>query len=136
MTYTTNLRRQHEELTALAMTLLGALDAPHLETIRKTLTELAGKLSVHGAVEDKSVYPRLAAHSDEAIRATATRLQREFAPVYGAVLAYTQRWVGRGTIEADSATFVKETHGILAALAERMGAEERELYDRVDALAD
>jgi hemerythrin-like domain-containing protein len=138
MTKTANLRRQHEELAALAGAMMQQLphvaDAEHAEEVRKLLARFAGKLQVHAAMEDRAVYPRLVAHTDENIRQTAQQLHDEFGGIYQAVGAWTKRWLPRGALERSADRFAVETRGIVDALTQRIDAENEQLYDVLDRL--
>ena len=134
MTSTAQMRRQHDELDDLARKLLDVAKAGDHELTRKTLAALTGLLSVHAAAEDYRVYPRLAAHSDASIREGARRIAAEFGDLKRRLDEFTQRWLPRGTIEAAPAALVVELRAMMASLAERVAAEERYLYEPLDAL--
>ena len=76
-----SFRKQHSDLLALAAQLSDSLDPGKLARdatpARMLLSTLAGKLKVHLAMEDKSLYPRLMEDSDPKVAATTRRFADE-----------------------------------------------------------
>jgi hypothetical protein len=130
-------RDQHVELLSLAGKLKAMLDAEKLKqdgaAVRTLLSSLAGKLTVHLAMEDKSLYPALLASADPTIRAKAKRFTDEMGGIKQALTAYLARYPSGPVIAQSAAGFVKETTEILAVLARRVRAEDSDLYVAVDA---
>jgi len=121
-------REQHRKALEIAERLVAASDAAEdAKATRRTLSELAGALRVHLAMEDRSLYPALAKHTDATIRGTATRFQKEMGGLSDALQDYSQRWTSTA-IAGDWAGFRSETRAIVRALDERIRREERELY--------
>ncbi len=135
MTNTAQLRRQHGEMAELASALLESAQRAAFEQTRGALAALAGKLSVHAAIEDQGVYPRLADHTDPCIRDSATRLQLAFGDLRRRVDLLAKSWLPRNTIEGAHDEFMREASALVRELGERMQAEERDLYDVLDAMA-
>ena len=58
-------REQHRKALEIAERLVAASDAAEdAKATRRALSELAGALRVHLAMEDRSLYPALAKHTD------------------------------------------------------------------------
>ncbi len=136
MARTETFRRQHIELLAIAGEMTAILDAEALKkdasAMRRLLSSLAGKLTVHLAMEDNGLYPRLLAHKDAKISATARSYVDEMGGIKTVFVAYLEKWPNEGAIRANPAVFIKETQAIFQALATRIAREDQELYDLVD----
>jgi hemerythrin-like domain-containing protein len=139
MTHTTNLRRQHDVILALADDLVAAQES--LATSAEAagaatrLAKLTGVLQLHLAAEDRALYPRLRASSDAAVADTARRFMREMgglAQVYG---EFEARWRSASAIQANPDGFRAETAAVLGALGTRIARENAELYPLADAPA-
>ena len=133
MAYTDNFRRQHQELLALVGELTGKLKVEPGDTrgLRNLLSALAGKLTVHLAMEDKALYPRLAEAKVETARGLARAFQQEMGGLAQAFANYNQKWQA-DTIKADPGGFARETHAVFAAIGRRIGRENEELYPLAD----
>src|SRR4051795_2592368 len=83
MAATDAFRKQHAEIGALVESLKSALASRKIvdesDKVRTILSSLFGKLSVHLAMEDNSLYPRLEKHEDPKLREVAHRFAREMA---------------------------------------------------------
>ena len=134
---TDRFRRQHEELVALGGQIFACLVIPSLEAdpnpVRHLLARFKGKLEIHASMENEALYPRLLAHPDAGVRATADRLQDEVGGLYQSVGAYLERWPTSQSISTNAPDFARETFDVLRALGKRMKREDRELYPLVDA---
>jgi serine/threonine protein kinase len=135
---TDNFRRQHEELARLGGELLQRFAAPPDETaknaseLRRMMARFAGKLSVHASMENEALYPRLLEHRDVAVRSKAKELFDEVKNIYSAFGSFTKRWPTTASIEADPATYAKDSKKVLKTLWMRMVRENDELYPLVD----
>jgi hemerythrin-like domain-containing protein len=129
-------RRQHEELAESVHEIRVLLDPVELAKdagiISGHLSILSGKLTVHLAMEDKGLYPRLVKHPNAAVRALAQRFMNEMGSIHDVVRQYFARWRDPVLIQRQSHKFVEETNGLLAALTQRIAREDHELYPMVD----
>lgn len=129
-------REQHEHLLAAARELDSLLDAGALRAngraARAALSRLAGRLHVHLAMEDRSLYPALLARPEAPVREAAARMQAEMGRLRTEVDAYLLRWPSAQALEDRPEGFVAETRAVLAALEVRIGREDRELFPLVD----
>jgi glycine/D-amino acid oxidase-like deaminating enzyme len=136
MAYTDNFRKQHGELLNVAKSMAKLLDAERLKQdateVRRLLSVLHGKLSVHLVMEDKSLYPRLLNHHDAEIRATTQRFIDEMGTLAGVFKGYVGKWPTPSAIQADPAAFVAETTAVFEALGGRIRRENEELYVLAD----
>lgn len=119
-----------DELSTLLDT--GSLAAQANEA-RSLLSRLAGTLSVHLAMEDNALYPRLAARADGPLKALASRYAEEMGGIHADFTSYLSRWRAASAIARDTEAFLAETVDVLAALRERIDREDAELYPLVDA---
>lgn len=131
-----SFRSQHREMLDLVNQMssqLGAAGA-QAESIRKGLSKLAGKLLLHLAMEDKSLYPKLKVAPDPKVRETAARFTAEMGGLAATFTAYNAKWTA-ALVTAQPDAFVRETRAVFSALAKRIDGEERGLYPLLDALA-
>lgn len=136
MAYTDKFRAQHGELLNVAKAMGDLLQADRLRRdateVRHLLSVLHGKLSVHLAMEDKSLYPRLLSHHDGDIRATTQKYIDEMGSLAGAFKAYVGKWPTPSAIQANPEAFIAETSGVFDALGKRIVQENKELYVMAD----
>lgn len=134
MQRTDHFRRQHQELVDICarMTPLLADAAAQAGALRDLLSMLAGKLSVHLAMEDNGLYPRLRKHGDAGVRSIVERYESEMSGIKEAFVGYVSRWPTAKAIEAAPAAFAQETRAIFAALTRRIEMEDGELYPLLD----
>ena len=134
MGFTDKFRVQHEEILALAgeitAELKGKADAG---VMRKQLSNLAGKVNFHLAMEDKALYPRLMQQDAEANK-MALRFQKEMGGLAGVFVEYTNKWP-LAAIKSDPAGFANETRKVFGALAQRIERENAQLYPLADRAA-
>lgn len=136
MARTQNYRDQHQQLLKLAGE-LGAITsggrvAERSAEARKLLPEIAGKLKIHLALEDQSLYPELLKHKDDKVRDTAKRFIAEMGGISAAVDKYLNRWATAEAIAGKPAEFSRETSEIISALGQRIQKEDTVLYAMVD----
>lgn len=137
MRKTETYRQHHQELRAIAARIEAVLD-PHSVAADPTavsaiVRELFGKFSVHLAIEDNSLYPRAKATADATLRAVVHRFEAEMGDLGQRFDAYRQAWPGPLAIGRAPDRFATETRAVLQALKERVGREESQLYDLIDA---
>ncbi|MFD1625754.1 hemerythrin domain-containing protein [Azospirillum griseum] len=134
----TSFHTHHSDVLALAAAIERRLDpvaiAANPAPVATDLVQLFGKFSVHLAVEDKALYPRLARAADPALRGLAARFQQEMGGLTQRFEAYRQRWPGPFAIAKDPAGFVAETRTMLDAFKNRIARENAELYPLAERL--
>jgi hypothetical protein len=135
MAMTDSYRQQHRELADLQrqieVLLVPARLAADAQAVRSLLSSFLGKLNIHLAMEDRSLYPRLQAGSDQDLRAMAHHFAEEMAGLKREVAEFGGRWTA-AAIAGDATRFCEEARRVFAAFAARIGREDKELY----ALAD
>ncbi len=129
----------HGDVLSLAAAVEGRLDpvsvAANPAPVAADLVRLFGKFSVHLAVEDKALYPRLARDGDATLRGLAARFQDEMGGLTQRFEAYRKRWPGPLAIAKDPPGFVAETKTILELLKNRISRENAQLYPLAERLA-
>ncbi len=119
MDNTKRYRDKHDELLKIATEISSHLNVDEISNsaneVRSLLSQLLGKLNVHLAMEDKSLYPRLLDHSDERVKSTAKKFIDEMGDVGKIVNSYNDKWSNASKIEKDPNAFIEQTKGIFDA---------------------
>jgi hemerythrin-like domain-containing protein len=140
MVRTDRLRAQHEDLRNLVAKLLGIINGGKLadsaKTARDLLSELAGKLLVHLAMEDKTFYPSVIDHDARSVRLLAKRFSREMGRLRDDFKAFERRWATATFIAEEPARFAEDANGSLANLTRRIEQEDQLLYPLVEKSPD
>ena len=133
MGFTDKFRAQHEEILAVAREITQRLQQPGLDAplLRKLLSNLAGKVSFHLAMEDDALYPRLKGQQDSRANQMATKFMTEMGGLAAVFAAYNAKWQV-SAIKADPERFAEETRKVFGALAHRIQRENKELYPLAD----
>jgi hemerythrin-like domain-containing protein len=135
MAVTDNFRKQHAEMIEAVQSIQPQLKpellAADAADIRSRLSQLFGKLSLHLAMEDNSLYPRYQKHADAKIRDTADRFAKEMNGVKPAIEAFSQKWTER-EIKADPPGFCADATRLFNLLADRIRRENTEFYPLLD----
>ncbi len=138
MINTARFRTQHDELLAIVNDISGLLDVNALNQdasqARSLLSKLLGKLKVHLAMEDKSLYPQLISHDNDKIKSVAGQFKNEMSGIARSVEEYNQRWPTATSIQENASAFVRETSGLFNALGGRIDKENSVLYKLCDDL--
>jgi hypothetical protein len=126
------LRKQHDELVALVRRMTPLLKAELLardaNPMADLLSQINSKLLIHLAIEDHSLYPKLLAHPDPAVREVTQRFIDEMGFLAAGFGAYCKRWRLPALIEQNAPAFVTETHLLLTAIGKRIEQENSVLY--------
>lgn len=122
------LRRQHDELRALADTYEREFDKaqPDTTALSKCRWTLARLISTHLAYEGAHLYPALARCSGQAME-TSRRMAAEMTEIGGRLQNHVREWTV-GAIADDWAGYRRSTKDLIAVLRARIDAEETELY--------
>ena len=138
MAATDSFRKQHAEMAEVVKRIEALLDpqkaAASANEVRGLLSTMMGKLTLHLAMEDNVLYPRLQNHQDSKVRETATRFMNEMAGMKPTVDAFGRKWT-ESEIRNNAAGFCAETKKLFAVLADRMKRENTQLYPMTDAVA-
>jgi hemerythrin-like domain-containing protein len=136
MGQTDSFRRQHQEILGLVKELQPLLEVVSLRrdaaTVATGLQRLAAMLKAHLALEDSALYPKLLAHADPAVAATARRYQQEMGGLQTTFSNYIERWPAASSIQHEPDLFVSQTQQVVAALLARVEREDGELYPMAD----
>lgn len=136
MSATKTYRDDHAAIAALIKDFEATLDVAKLQTqaadCRKILSNLAGKLRIHLANEDRMLYPNAAKSQDAGVRALAERFQREMGPLATTFKTYSDRWLTPRDIASNATEFVAQSRTVMHALKERVRKENTEFYAALD----
>ncbi|HGY55230.1 MAG TPA: hemerythrin domain-containing protein [Caldithrix abyssi] len=132
MAITDQYRRQHSDLLNIAHQIAAELNPARLSndatTVRSLLSTLAGKLSIHLAMEDKSLYPKLMQNSNPDVKATAKKFIDEMGGIAKAFDNYKNKWPHAMAIQKNPNDFISETKTLFNVLSKRIEKENKELY--------
>jgi iron-sulfur cluster repair protein YtfE (RIC family) len=135
MTATDTYRKQHAELIEIVRSIEPMLDPAKVATAtaeaRNLISKLLGKLSIHLAMEDQSLYPRLVQHADLSVREIAKKFATEMAGVKPSVESFGKKWT-ENELRANPAAFCNEARKLFALLGDRIQRENTQLYPLLD----
>jgi Hemerythrin HHE cation binding domain len=132
MGYTDKFRSQHSDILEVVGDITQNIKVQaDAAVLRRMLSNLAGKLNLHLAMEDKALYPRLMEMKDGDAKEVATRFMTEMGGLGGAFAAYNNKWQV-SVIRKDPAGFSKESHAVFSALGKRIARENADLYPLAD----
>jgi hemerythrin-like domain-containing protein len=127
-----NFRQQHREIMQVVSDISPRLVAERLKEdasgVRSMISALAGKLLVHLAMEDRSLYPTLTGSGDKAVVSLARAFMDEMGDLKVVFNDYLKKWPTAMAIQADVNAFISDTRGIFNALGRRVEREDKELY--------
>ena len=134
MGFTDKFRQQHDEILEMVGELNARLKAQaDAQDLRGALSNLAGKINFHLAMEDKALYPRLL-KMDAGASKLAARFMDEMGGLGAAFAAYNAKWQV-SAIRADPAGFAAATRDVFSALGKRIARENASLYPLADQAA-
>ena len=134
MSFTDKFRHQHDEILGIVGELNEQMKAKaDAQVLRTVLSNLAGKLNFHLALEDKALYPRIM-NADSKAHALGKKFQDEMGGLGEAFAAYNGKWQVTA-IRKDPTGFATETRKVFTALGKRIARENAELYPLADRLA-
>ena len=134
MGFTDKFRQQHDEILEMVGELNTKLKARgDAQDLRGALSNLAGKLNFHLAMEDKALYPRLMKLDAQANK-MAGRFMEEMGGLAEVFSTYNNRWQV-SAIRSDPEGFAAETRKVFTALGKRIARENAELYPLADKAA-
>lgn len=138
MAATDHFRKQHAEFIEMVRRIESMLEPQKLASaaaeVRGLLSTLMGKLSLHLAMEDNSLYPRMEKSNDASVREVAKKFINEMSGVKPALEDFGRKW-SESAIRADAAAFCSETKRLFAILSDRIKRENAELYPLADEMA-
>ena len=125
-------RIQHDGLLEIAGEISKHLDISSLRQderkVHSLLNQLAGKLNVHLAMEDNSLYPKLLEHPQENVRSVTLHYMQEMGNMANAFKRYMDTWKVSQTIQDEPDEFILQTDRMIVALRSRIERENSELY--------
>jgi hypothetical protein len=131
--------KDHAEISAIVRRIDGALHSAdsngRIEMLVNEVHELSAKYSVHLALEDGALYPRLARADNVALREIARHFQSEMGQIRARFDDYRHKWPGMTAASADPAGFVSQTKEVINSLKDRFSREESTLYPMAEKAA-
>jgi hemerythrin-like domain-containing protein len=125
-------KQDHEAISKGISQVVAALAAAagghNTEALVAGVQQLFGKLSVHLALEDQVLYPKLRESTDDSVRELARRFETQMGGIKRRFEEYKNRWPGKIAVAKDPTAFVAETKKLIAALIDRVRREDSELY--------
>jgi iron-sulfur cluster repair protein YtfE (RIC family) len=135
MGFTDKFRTQHNEILVIAKEMTAEIKGDaDAAVLRKLLSNLAGKLNFHLAMEDQALYPRLMERQDAEAKGMARKFMDEMGGLGKVFGTYNDKWQ-ISAIRKDPAGFAGETQAVFAALTKRIQRENTELYPLADRTA-
>ena len=135
MGYTDKFRTQHDDILRVAGDITSQLKTNgDAAALRKLLSNLAGKVNFHLAMEDEALYPQLMKAGTADVKARATKFKEEMGGLGKVFTDYNNKWQ-TSAIRADFDGFANETRKVFGALAKRIERENKELYPLADKAA-
>lgn len=135
---TAQFRQQHAEIVEVVQDITFFIretsvvnDIPEIVSL---LIRLSGKLKVHLAMEDSSLYPDMLNSSNEKAVETAQAFQEEMGGLAKAFLDYMSNWRSPDSIADNPEGFKVATAGLFEALGDRVQRENSDLYRLADEL--
>lgn len=129
---TNKFKEQHQDLLQVVGEIAAHIQAntvaDNAPAIASNLAKLSGKIGIHLAMEDKSLYPKMIDSGNPTAAQKAQQFQGEMGGLAEAFTTYKTKWMSPSKIAEDAATFAKETQDIVKALGDRIKREESELY--------
>ena len=136
MAQSDRFRQQHKELLEMAKKIDELLVPEQLANdateVRSCLADLVGKLKMHLAAEDHSLYPSLLKQENEEIRVIARQFIEEIGNIGTVLAGYLEKWPSQLPIQDNPMDFIKETRCIFSALADRIEKEDNKLFPLLD----
>jgi iron-sulfur cluster repair protein YtfE (RIC family) len=135
---TEQFRSQHKEILMLAGEIgslcLSGVVPGNESTIKAKLNALSGILSVHLAMEDRTLYPSMIASPNSAAKNTASAFKEQMGGIAGAFKAFIGKYPTGKSILDHAAAFGADFKAIRTALQSRISKEESVLYPLADKL--
>ena len=132
-------RKDHAEISAIVRRIDDALHSAdissRIEMLVNDVHELSAKYSVHLALEDGALYPRLARADNVALREIARHFQSEMGQIKAHFDDYRHKWPGMTAVSADPVGFVSQTKEVINFLKDRFSREENTLYPMAEKAA-
>ncbi|MDH3890989.1 MAG: hemerythrin domain-containing protein [candidate division Zixibacteria bacterium] len=136
MALTDNLVKQHADLVRLVEQISAHLEVDKVtnetDEISDLLSQLAGKLTMHLAMEDKSLYPKLLGHRDDKVKQVTQKYIDEMGQLAEAFQNYLEKWRGASAKRDNAQGFIDDTKAVFGALDKRIKSENSELYPLVE----
>ena len=105
----------------------------HAAEISQRIVQMSGVIKLHLAVEDRVLYPALAASGDATLARMSQHYKDEMNGIAGAYLGFAGKWNTPRLLAEQPETFRAEANQVLKTLYQRMKKEDREFYPAIEA---
>lgn len=131
-TPTTSFREHHQQMRVLIGRIGELLDFDQVRrdpgAVATILGELFGKFSIHLALEDRLLYPKLRNWPMPHLSAIADGFEREMGGMKLEFDLFRRSWTGPSAIHRQPERFIAETRRVLNDLTQRISREDLHLY--------
>lgn len=134
MARTESFRKQHDDLALALQKIESMIKASPLNAteLSQLLASVAGKINMHLAMEDQSLYPAMLKSNNTKVVEAAKKFQAEMGGLKEVFVKFCQEWGIASKISANEDGFRTQMTGIIAALRKRVAKENTELYPLAD----
>ncbi|MEK6578293.1 MAG: hemerythrin domain-containing protein [Bdellovibrionota bacterium] len=136
MAKTDNFRKQHKDLLGIVGQITAVLNPAAVKKdpngVKQLLSTLAGKITVHLAMEDEALYPEILAKGSPQAKQTAQAFMKEMGSIKTVFTGYVGKWSTPDVIGTHAEDFCHETKQLFSALGNRISREDNELYPLYD----
>jgi len=129
-------KQQHVEILdaiAVLRALVQAGTSLHAAEISQKIIAMSSIVKLHLAVEDKTLYPALAASPDLKLARMSQHYKEEMKGIAGSYLAFAAKWNSPRLLTEQPELFRDEANSVLKTLYDRMKKEDREFYPAIEA---
>jgi len=106
----------------------------HAYDIAQRIIAMSSIIRLHLAVEDRVLYPALAASGNQLMAGMGLRYRAEMEGIASSYLGFATKWNTSRLLAAEPETFRIEANQVLKALYDRMKREDREFYPAIEAI--
>ncbi len=129
-----SLTKQHRDIKEIVekikiLSLKGKIiDEDRAKEIRKSLSQLAGKLKIHMQREDDFLYPDLLKSEKQDVKRITQKFINEMGNLSVVFEKFNKKYLRYTIITENTDNFIKELKIVLEKLEERVESEENKLY--------
>lgn len=131
-------KQQHQDILAAIndlRTLTRGGIPENATQIAKGIVSLSQLVTLHLAIEDRILYPKLQNSANPKLAKMGQKYQAEMTGIATAFIAFTRRWRSPTALLEDPEGFRKDANKVLKPVYERMLQEDAEFYPAIEARA-
>lgn len=132
-----NFTRQHDDLLIIVADISKYLNShisvtENASEISNLMAKFSGKLKVHLAMEDQSLYPSMMSSDDKETSETSNRFSREMGDLSAIFQSYMMSYRTSKEIRNKPEVFLSDTKKLFKALGDRIDRENTILFPLFD----